>query len=53
MMPRISRNRYICQYAWAKKTRLVTIPQVTMIRAIHLLDPTFSRIMLLGTSKKK
>ncbi len=29
------------------------MPQVTMIRAIHIRAPTFSRITLLGTSKMK
>jgi hypothetical protein len=28
-------------------------PQVTMIRAIHMRAPTFSRMTLLGTSKMK
>ena len=30
-----------------------TIPQVTMMRAIHRRAPTFSSMMLLGTSKRK
>ena len=33
--------------------QLVMIPQLIMIRAIHSLAPTFSRITLLGTSNMK
>jgi len=33
--------------------RPARIPHVIMIRAIHILAPTFSRITLLGTSKRK
>jgi len=33
--------------------RPARIPQLIMIRAIHILAPTFSRITLLGTSKIK
>src|SRR5438105_3714465 len=51
--PNKKRRIYKCVGVWTKPHKITIIPQVNMMRKIHNRAPTFCKIRLLGTSKKK
>jgi hypothetical protein len=51
--PRVNRRMKKLIGPWVKAKQPDTMPHPIMIRAIHRLAPTFSKIRLLGTSRMK